>query len=132
VTLCWLTRLSYQSLVFNIRLIKLTFFIARSSGLRNIRPQSLYLLQESAGQRHGMWRLSSLFSPHNLYSFCSTNSNLYKWPLRDTLRSSQFVFLHCQQIFSFVGLDISLAVWTSGSSWFSSRSSSAPLSFSFW
>jgi len=41
-------------------------------------------LQDSVRQRHRMWRLSSLFFPHNLHFICSSNSSLYKWPLRDT------------------------------------------------
>jgi len=80
---CYQDFANVPSSVFNTRLVRLlTFLLTRSPGFINILPQSLYLLQESTGQRHKMCELSSLSSPQKRHSLLSVRPSLYKWPLR--------------------------------------------------
>jgi hypothetical protein len=60
----------------------LTLTFSRSSGFRNILPQSLYHLQAKIGQSHTMCTLSSLSYPHSWHSCRSVCPSLHKWALR--------------------------------------------------
>jgi hypothetical protein len=62
------------------RLLTLTF--SRSSGLKNMQPKILYLLQAKTGQSHRMCTLSSFSYPHSRHSCPSVYPSLYKCALR--------------------------------------------------